>query len=676
VKQYFATLSTQELVNECGQKIGQFNRFLNREGWSELWSRSHDLYYGKHMGEVGVRASTVQDVGPGGAEKAFTVNHYRNLIQHMLALTCSQKPAYDPRAKNTDLKSIQQTRLATNILDGYVVEKRMGRYMYATAERSLVYGKGYTFMVWNPASGKTFSTQTVIDNKTGQAMIGEDGMPVEKVLYEGDPEMDSKSPWDVIYNPSLRNWDKNKWVIVRCWENKWDLAARHPDKAQDITKLTCDDALDSEGFGSYNRGLNDEDKDDELIATYHFFHLKTDALPNGRYMKFLNGDVTLYDGPTPYKKRLPVFRMVPGEVFDTADGYSNAFDTMQLQEVCDVLYSIPYSNQQATGIQLIHLPEGCEFSPSMFKSLAFLKGGAPDTKPSSIQLTNSPAEIFKNIEFIEAAMEKLSGVNSVVRGDPEHNLKSGAALGRIQAMAIQFASNFQKSWVEIQEDNGTFLLELLHSFAKTKRMAALAGKHNKGAMQAYTGDDLDMIDRVAVDLGNPLSRTYAGRLELADKLFEKGEINGRQYIQVATTGQLDAQMEGPESQLELIRKENESLMEGKPVKAVVGDAHLLHGQEHLTVINDPLIRELAAQGDQQALAIVSAVTMHLQEHDMLWNTQTPFFTAISGEPPAPPPPPMPGEVGPDGQPLLGPPPGPQMPEAPPIPPMPPMPQAG
>jgi hypothetical protein len=117
-------------------------------------------------------------------------------------------------------------------------------------------------------------------------------------------------------------------------------------------------------------------------------------------------------------------------------------------------------------------------------------------------------------------------------------------------------------------------------------------------------------------------------------------------------------------------------MEGKPVKAVVGDAHLLHGQEHLTVINDPLIRELAAQGDQQALAIVSAVTMHLQEHDMLWNTQTPFFTAISGEPPAPPPPPMPGEVGPDGQPLLGPPPGPQMPEAPPIPPMPPMPQAG
>jgi hypothetical protein len=196
-------------------------------------------------------------------------------------------------------------------------------------------------------------------------------------------------------------------------------------------------------------------------------------------------------------------------------------------------------------------------------------------------------------------------------------------------------------------------------------------------MASCTGNDLRMIERVAVDLGNPLQNTATGRMEMAENLLGKGAITAKQYIQVAATGNIETATESAQSQEELIRKENESLMEGKPVKAIVGDAHLMHSSEHLVVMNDPLLRQLAAEGDQKAIQIVEAVAAHIQEHEMLHQTQTPFFAMLSGEPmpPQPPGPPMPP---PPGEPGLAP--EPPMPgmnaqaSAPPPPMMPPMPQ--
>ena len=43
--------------------------------------------------------------------------------------------------------------------------------------------------------------------------------------------------------------------------------------------------------------------------------------------------------------------------------------------------------------------------------------------------------------------ETVSGVNSVVRGNPEKSIKSGAALATIQAQAIQFMNGLQQSYI-------------------------------------------------------------------------------------------------------------------------------------------------------------------------------------------------------------------------------------
>ena len=210
MKTYFAQKQKQEIVKELGKKITRFGEHIEGSGLADKWRRSYRLHYGKHMGEMYQAPGEVQRVGDQGELSAFAVNHYRNLTKHILALTTSQKPSFDPKAKNSDLESLQQARLANNILDAYVVEKRMSRHMVSAAERGLVFSKGFVYMTWEPSLGRPYGDEPVVDDK-GQPVVGDDGQPKEKVMYEGDVEIKAKSPFDVIYDPQLQDWSKAKY---------------------------------------------------------------------------------------------------------------------------------------------------------------------------------------------------------------------------------------------------------------------------------------------------------------------------------------------------------------------------------------------------------------------------------------------------------------------------------
>lgn len=689
--QYFACLPEDELVKELTKRIDRWNRYQLRQGLAQKWRRAYDMYYGKHLGEIGAAGtSNITRAGADGELTVIGVNHFRNLVKHVLALTTDQKPAYDPRAINTDLESMQQTQLAKNILDAYLVEKRMGRDMKAAAERAIALSKGYVYMRWDPALGKQFGTQPVNDDQ-GQPVVGDDGQPKMKVLYEGDAEISAHGPWDIGYDFRVRNDKNHKWKWIRTYKNKFDLAARYPKLADKIIQLTAKDPLGNDKIMPFTPIDFEDEGEDDIIPVYEFYHLRTDAVPNGRYTLFLTDDIIPYDGPFQYRDRLPIFRITPGEIFETGEAYTEAFDIIVLQEVYNILVSTALTNQQAFGVQTIWFPDGINISATQLgKGLAVLKGGQPGVKPEVLQLCATPKEIFENRALIENDMQKLMGVNSVITGDPDHQLKSGAALGRMQALAIQYSSNFQQSWGELQEDCGTFLLNILQDFAKTDRMIALAGKANKGSMVSFNGQKINKIQRVVVDLGNPLFRTAAGKQDLADKLLEKGLIHDPQtYINAIETGQIEPELEGTQAKEMLIRKENEDLRDGKPAMAMVGDQHLLHMQEHLAVLADPMIRGAQAKGDPLAVKITQATIDHINQHNQLYHSQDPIWSQIAGEPPPPPPmgpPGMPGP-GPQGPPPPGPGPnGPPPPEPsqpsngqpqgpPPMPPIPPLPPA-
>jgi hypothetical protein len=633
-----------------------WRQMMQRNGFQRKWRKSYMMYYGRHWKtDSSLTDSEIQRVGDQGELSAITTNNYRNLLKHVLILTTNQVPAFDVRAVNGDPDSLTQARLGEQILDAYMKDKKLKKFFKAGAEMALIFGKGFTHIQWDPSLGEPYQVQDYED---------EGGDTKQRLLYEGDVRVTNPSVFDVLVDQSLEDWEQAEWVCVREWRNKFNLAVRYPEHAEEIKSAETKEILDS--MRAYMMQALADTSD---IPLYYFYHKRTDAMPNGRFLLTCgDGGIVLYDGPIPYR-RLPVFRITPGEIYGTTEGYTDGFDLIGQQEAENIITSTMLSNLVAFGVQNVLVPDGCNLGRvELSKALTALKYNPAGGKPEPLQLCAMPQGAMDLLKLIKGNQETLSGINSVVRGDPSALGKnaSGVALNLIQSMAIQFASGFQESYGEMMEESATFILDLLKDFAQTKRMIALAGKNNRSAMKAFSNKDIQLIDRVVVDLGNPARNTSAGKMAMADSFLEKGIIKTPQdYVQVFETGTLEPVLEGPEAQMSLINQENEMLMEvppqpapidpatGQPqidpvtgmpmtvippVKAVTGDAHILHCQKHLGLLNNPEVRNNAEQ--------TASVLAHIQEHKQLYQTQDQFFTMLSGEPPPPPPPPPPGMLPP------------------------------
>jgi hypothetical protein len=626
-REYFAKESSDKLASLMGEKLTEYRQYLGQSGLKAKWRKAYRLYYGRHFAKnspISGLDSDILRLGDRGEIAAFAANHFRNLIKHVLAMTTSQKVVYDCKAVNSDSKSILQAKLGNQILDAYMQQMRLGRHMKTAAEHAQVFGKGFVVPSWDTMAGQPYSRTVVMDD-LGQPKIDDDGNIMEKVVYEGDIDMFTPSAFDVYVDPALDDFNALEWYNVRRPRNKFNLAEQYPQLRDEI--LDFEDAESAEQYiGMTGANFNES----SLVWLNYFYHKRTPAMPNGRLVIFLSDDIVLYDGPMPYDN-LNLFRIVPGDIFGTTEGYSDAFDVIPINEAINVLLSTIFTNQQAHGIQKVWVREGSNLTAQQIsKALAVLK--SPE-KPEAINLTATPKEVFDNVALLTRLAETMMGVNSVVRGDPDSSLKSGVALGLVQSMAVQYSSQFQASWAQIHEDVGTFLISILKQFAKTERLIAMAGKRNRSYMSAFSGKDLANINRVSVDLGNPVSRTLAGKMQMAEDLLGKGMIKTPQeYMTVLESGNLEPLTEGQDAENTLIRQENEALMDGKPVRAIPGDQHLLHSQEHKALLADPAIR---INGQH-----VEKVLSHIQEHVQLYKTQDPVFAMISGEPPAPMPPPM------------------------------------
>lgn len=643
--EYFAAKPAEECSAIVLKKADMWSNNLQSNGYLDklrmCWSAYHGAYY--------TDASSGHQITFGGAEGEIVnlpVNHFRNLCEHILVMTTASRPSMEARATNTDYKSLTQTVLANGLLDYYMREKRLERYLKDAVESAIVMGSGYIKMAWNETSGQMYDFNE--ETKTP--------------IYEGDVEFMNLSPFDVIMDNTKESAKENDWIVCRTWKNRFDVIAKYPEFKDNIMKLPSK----TEALRYRFNFISNDETDD--IAIFEFFHKRSESLPDGRYLMFVAEDTVLSDGPLPYRT-LPIYRISPSDILGTPYGYTNAFDLLPLQEAINSLYSTILTNQNAFGVQNILVPRGSDISISeLTGGLNIIEANIQNgNEPKALNLTNTPAEVFKFADMIKSEMETLSGVNSVARGNPEASLKSGTALALIQSMAIQFMSGLQQSYVQLIEDTGTALIAMLRDFAAVPRVAAIVGKNNRTFMKEFKGDDLENVNRVIVDVGNPLARTTAGRVQMAEQLLQMGAIKDpAQYFTVINTGRLDVMTEGTQTELLLIKGENEAMMAGEEPPVLAIDDHHNHIMEHRSVLADPDLRK-----DPK---LVQTVLDHIQQHINALRTVDPAMLQLMGQQPLPPPPggPAPNAPGPGAPQGAGvppnntpPPPGPNGPLTPP-----------
>lgn len=601
---YFAADEATKTTEVLLSKAKSWNDNISNNGYLDKLKRMYRAYHGMFYNADGSDGHEITFSGEQGELAQLPVNHFRNIAEHIIIMTTSNRPTLEARATNTDYKSLRQTLLANNILDYYMREKKLEEYLVTAVKYSIVLGAGYIKMAWNATAGEIYDY--IEETKTE--------------IREGDIEFSNLSPFDVVFDSTKENQDHD-WVLVRTWKNRFALAAKYPEQKEKILALQTKSDVEKYRI-SFNINSLAEHTDD--IAVYEFYHKKDDSLPDGRYMLFLDDNIVLHDLPMPYRV-LPVFRIAPGDVLGTPYGYSPLFDLLPLQEAVNMLYSVVLSNQNAFGVQNIWVPPGSSLNVNSLEGgLNVIESSA---RPEALNLTQTPKEIFDFISTIENKMETISGVNSVTRGNAENlgSNPSGAAMALVQSMSLQFMSGLQQSYVRMIENVGTGLIKTLQDYANTPRLIAIVGKKNRTYMKEFTSDDISNISRVIVDVGNPLARTTAGRVQMADQLMQYQSITPQQYIQIINTGNLDIATEDTENELLLIRAENEKMVDGEDVIVTALDAHQQHILEHKNIINDPDLRKDPV--------LVARVLNHIQEHiNSLRSTDPDLLMLIKQQP--------------------------------------------
>ena len=340
-------------------------------------------------------------------------------------------------------------------------------------------------------------------------------------------------------------------------------------------------------------------------------------------MLFVASDVVLLDVPLPYRT-IPLFRLSPANIMGTPYGYSDMFDVYPIQEALNSTYSTILTNQNAFGVQNLFVERGSDLVHQALPGGMNVVEG--NKKPEPLQLTATAPETYKFAQILEQLGETQSGINSVTRGNPEASLRSGNSLALVQSMSLQFQNTFQRNYVKFLEEIGSTLIEILKDYANTPKLISIVGKNKRSLMKEFTGDMISDVRRVTVNVGNPLAKTIAGKVEIANNLANMKIIKTpEQYFMVLETGSVETLYEADMQDIFLIKRENEKLLEGKEVMADILDRHSLHIKEHRSVISDPDLRDNPE--------LTAKVRAHIQEHiDMLRNVNPDLLMLINEQP--------------------------------------------
>lgn len=611
---YFAAKPATEAASDILDKCKSFYNLMESNQYLDKLNKMWRAYYGTYGGDDGHEVSFT---GEQGELVQLPVNHFRNIAQNMHIMITGNRPIMEARALNTDYKSLSQTYLAQGILEYYMRERHLEDALKKAAELAVVMGAGYIKLEWNATAGEAYD----YDEETKQ------------FNYEGDLDYTVLSPFDVVFDGTKESQKDNTWFVTRTFKNKFDLIAKFPEQAEKIKTLST-----KSDYNNFRMVVWSNDKTDD-VPVYEFFHKKTESMPEGRYIMFLDSDVILMDIPLPYRT-IPLFRIAASDILGTPYGYTPMFDIYPLQEVVNSTFSGITTNQNAFLIQSLFVPIGSGLEMNTFgEGMNVYQGTA---KPEPIQLTATPKEAFDFLNLLVQSMETLSAVNSVVRGNPEASLKSGTALALVQSQALQFMSGLQQSYVKLIEDTGSSIIQILKDFAAAPRVIAIVGKNNRPLLKEFTGESVSSINRVVVDVGNALSRTTSGRVQMAEQLLQMKLLRSpEQYFQVLNTGRLDMAYEGDMMELLLIKDENEQMLNGEVPLVSPVDQHSLHIREHKAVLANPELRK----DPVLAKVVMDHIEMHL---NALRNTDPGLLQQV-GEAPLPPIEQMLGQQGTPGQ---------------------------
>jgi hypothetical protein len=593
----------------AAEVVERFNSHIDSWENGAVGSTVWQAYRQYHniAGYDGDPLTQITATGEVGELLALAIPHYRSLVRHQISLFSSQRPAWEPQARTSDANAARQVPLARNLLDYVITRGHLDARLAEQCEMMMVAGAGYFVTGWDPNVG--------ITSPPGQAR----GWFTGRVY----------APWELTHE-RVRVWEDANWFIWRSFESRWDWVARlaetDPEKAEKLAKL------DTQGddFARAFRDAEDDLKESgDRFAALYVVAKPTLACPAGRYAIVASDEMVLFDSEYPYGDDVTISRMCASEFLGTSTPYCDSWGVLATADASNAILSMILTRVDVGGVPNFCIPDGSEID------FADIAGGNTvwklppgQEKPSVVDLLQLPDALPAIMQMLNQAMEGVVGINSVTRGQPQENVSSGSMAALLQSMAIQFNSNLERAWTTNLERIGTHHLKVFQAMATAEHAINVVGQDQRWTVQTFKGADLADVAGVVVKTANALSKTTAGRADIAEKMIPMG-ISPQEYMRVVDTGQLEPLFHGPVGQLTGIKARCEKLLRGEPSPPNLWDNHQLVIKEFRALLDSE------ARDDER---ISKAVTDAIMQQFQLWaqlSRESPDMLAATGCPPLP-----------------------------------------
>jgi hypothetical protein len=622
---YWAKKEAAELIGALKDKESKYFSSAERRGLKGMWEIAYAQYYGTDPMNPGDMATqTLARTGPKGKFTRFRINEVRSIIGQQNIIALGERPAFQCMAVNSDYESMAQVEICDSIV-GYLYKKAMGEARERQVlEADGVWGAGFGHLRWDSELGDDVESDMPVPG----APPNDDGSPatVPVAQRSGAPYVTVCYPWEVVQDPEARELN---WAIIRERRSKWELAAEWPEHAAAITKVNVLDEYAVEHMFGF--AVSDASSDDCLVK--HFYHPRCSALPEGRYVGIC-GDETLWDGPCPIGEGIPLAEICSSKYACSSFGYAGSWDLISIQEMLDQLCSDTASNLSTHGRNVLFYEKGTEFSFDKISEGLAAFGVSPGSQmPQMASFAQMPEATKWFMEYLHERHQSLSGLNSVARGDPKSNIKSGEMAALFHSIAIEFQSARQAALDGYRVRVANLMLDMVRNNADSPFLVEISGKDNRPYLQTFTSDTVRGVRRVELTTTSPMMRSQEGRMQVFTAIEKIPPQDRNAAYEFIVTGQIKGFTEKPMSSDLRIQWENEALQDGHVVPVLFCDNPWLHVPEHVAALE-----KLTASFGVSAEAI-KAFSDHIVQHGVVYQGLDPRVAAFLG---IPAPPPVPG----------------------------------
>jgi hypothetical protein len=618
-ERYWAQRDAKALRDVLKEKRRTFFAILENWGLLNVWRLAYAQHYGRNpeaMGEM--ETQQVGFDGDQGENIRFRINEPRSYVRQGAAMATNQRPAFQAVATNTDYASRAQVNSSDAAVDHIYSQSFGEKKERRVVEISMVFGWGSTWSRWDDDGGEWSNVPLPLAN-------GEPS-PITETVRSGAPYVQKLSPWDEYHDLYVEDDDEHLWRTACERRSKWEVAAEFPEFADEIKRVDTHDEYSFKGIFE----IDTTQEADDQITVEHFYHARTAAMPDGRYTVFA-GDVMLSDGPLP-EEDIPIDPLCPGHHIGTSMGYADSWDLLPIAQMTDELFSTTATNLANFGRQTIWTEEGTDLD---IKSLAngsrWLKGTPGKPKPETLLLAAVPEPIRWFLGILSEKAQGLSGLNSVVRGQPSANITSGQMAALFHSIAVEFNGALQAAVDEHRTRVANRLLSLVKRHAKAPFLVQVAGVDERPYVESFSVDKLSGFDRVVMKTTNPLARSVPGRLEIFDRIIKLPTAERAKASEMIRTGVWKDATDASAKRAMRIQWENEQIMAGKAPPVLMFDNREMEAEivEHFKIADSP---ELRSNPDHPA---IKALQKHIADHFNVWRMTPPDIAGVMNMPPPP-----------------------------------------